>query len=565
MNRQIVQKETQLCKTLLLDLDNTLYDYNKTHEEALKDTFSHCLKTYNIDVSKTYDESRKKVHSILKGNPSSHNRLLYFQNLCRKERIKEFVAIKLHDKYWKFYYDKMRNHIYPGIRNFLKQMKESGCRIIVVTNFLASYQFQKLRALLLLSFVDHVVSSEEVGVEKPNPLIILHALKLAKCKPSESLFIGDSYEQDIMCAQSVGVPCFWFNTHKGRDQSEKIFDRVFSFNSFETLDNSITNLRDHIDKYIYLSRRFGQRYDMVQAGGGNLSVKDDDFIVVKASGSRMCDAKERNGYVVLSRKSLKKVFLCDSKTSMEIGFHISLPHTYILHLHPILVNACPNFNFIQNSVSLNYFSPGEKLSIEIKKLIKQTNVSKLEVIFLKNHGCIFCSNDFDSLLKIIENTFSKLKQKFPSFDIKKYEVCSNLSMWMEQKFDERTVCFCSEDSILREQLLTLKKKQTQPLTPDYAIYVGFRVCFCASDDEKIIKRDIRCHYDIYHTFPNVVKTPLNIFIFGSSLGKCRDIEQVLKSQVQILSVTHTQQKHFNEEEVYYLNNMPEEKFRKTIK
>jgi len=547
----------QLCKTLFLDLDNTLYDYDKTHKEALEDTFAYCNKNCGADLEQYYNKSRSKVHSLLKGTASAHNRLLYFQNVCRETGMKEFVAIKLHDHYWKKYYSIMPNYISPGIRNFLRLMKDNGCCIIMVTNFLATYQFQKLRALLLLPFIDHVVSSEEVGIEKPNPLILLHALHLSKNKAEECLYIGDSYEQDIKCASEVGIPTLWFTNEIESSISKG------TFSCFEKLTLLLKECLASIDEYVYLSRLFGQRYDLVQAGGGNLSIKNDDLIIIKASGTNMGEVeKGKNGYVVLKMPGCEKLFMAQEKPSMETFFHIILPHKYVIHLHPILVNACSNFDFVPNSITIKYTSPGKKLAAKIKQAIANYNssIEDLEWIFMKNHGCIACSNDLNGLISSIRNTFFMLQTMF-NIDIYKYEVGTKISMWMEKKFSKKTVFYCSEDFIL--QSWEWKKKKTQALTPDFAIYVGFRVCFCDYEDINSITLSIKSYHVMYELVPNVIKTPNHIYIFSSSIEKCRNIEQVLKSQVEILTLTN-HNVFLSLKEVRNLHAMPSEIYRRTL-
>jgi len=54
-------------------------------------------------------------------------------------------------------------------------------------------------------FLDYKVTSFEVGYDKPRPEIFNLALDKAGVKASESIFIGDVYEQDIVGARDVGM------------------------------------------------------------------------------------------------------------------------------------------------------------------------------------------------------------------------------------------------------------------------------------------------------------------------------------------------------------------------
>jgi FMN phosphatase YigB (HAD superfamily) len=54
-------------------------------------------------------------------------------------------------------------------------------------------------------YLDFKVTSLEAGSDKPQPGIFLLALKKAGVEPSEAIFVGDQYEQDIVGARGVGI------------------------------------------------------------------------------------------------------------------------------------------------------------------------------------------------------------------------------------------------------------------------------------------------------------------------------------------------------------------------
>ncbi len=54
-------------------------------------------------------------------------------------------------------------------------------------------------------FLDFKVTSFEVGYDKPRPEIFKLALERAKVDPSEAIFVGDQYEQDVVGARGVGM------------------------------------------------------------------------------------------------------------------------------------------------------------------------------------------------------------------------------------------------------------------------------------------------------------------------------------------------------------------------
>ena len=54
-------------------------------------------------------------------------------------------------------------------------------------------------------YLDFVVTSGEVGAEKPKPPIFLAALQQAGVDASEAVYVGDQYGTDVVGARGVGI------------------------------------------------------------------------------------------------------------------------------------------------------------------------------------------------------------------------------------------------------------------------------------------------------------------------------------------------------------------------
>ena len=57
----------------------------------------------------------------------------------------------------------------------------------------------------LLKYLDHWVTSFEVGYDKPKPEIFQAAIHRAQLKPGEMIYVGDQYDIDIVGAREVGM------------------------------------------------------------------------------------------------------------------------------------------------------------------------------------------------------------------------------------------------------------------------------------------------------------------------------------------------------------------------
>ncbi len=78
----------------------------------------------------------------------------------------------------------------------------------------------------LRELVDFMVTSEEVGVAKPAAEIFEAALERGSAEPGEAVMIGDSWDVDILGAQSAGIRPVWFNPGRipppGGDRVEEL-------------------------------------------------------------------------------------------------------------------------------------------------------------------------------------------------------------------------------------------------------------------------------------------------------------------------------------------------------
>lgn len=104
-----------------------------------------------------------------------------------------------------------RSKLYPHVRDTLKNLRECGCRLAVVTNKESRYTDTLLRAHRLNGAFDLVVSGDTFWAKKPDPVGVLHGLRLWKVDKSHALFVGDS-SIDAATARQAGI-AVWLLPH----------------------------------------------------------------------------------------------------------------------------------------------------------------------------------------------------------------------------------------------------------------------------------------------------------------------------------------------------------------
>ncbi|MBZ4662045.1 YjjG family noncanonical pyrimidine nucleotidase [Thermotoga petrophila] len=197
-------------KGVLFDLDGTILDFEKSEDQALKRTF---LK-YGIPLTEDqvflYREINRKWWKLLAEGKVSKDVVV----VARFEEFLKTLNIPLDPKevakdYLEFLSEEA--HFLPGAEEFLERLKKKDLRMAAVTNGVKFVQEKRSRKLRLDRFFDFVLTSEEAGVEKPDPRIFWMALERMKLKKEEVLYVGDDLNSDLEGARSTGIDFVLFS------------------------------------------------------------------------------------------------------------------------------------------------------------------------------------------------------------------------------------------------------------------------------------------------------------------------------------------------------------------
>lgn len=102
-------------------------------------------------------------------------------------------------------YDVMlgQSHLYDDVIDVLTSLRQASKRLGIVSNIGIDIR-PRLHALGVLALFDSVILSFEVGLAKPDPAIFTTALRDLDTHASQSLMVGDTWDQDGAAA-AVGM------------------------------------------------------------------------------------------------------------------------------------------------------------------------------------------------------------------------------------------------------------------------------------------------------------------------------------------------------------------------
>lgn len=563
-------------KYIIFDLDDTLYNYEINNQYALSLIHKKINHNFNIsfEISQNTLDKVKKDYKVEVGNiASSHNRYIYLKHMF--ENLK--IPLKFLDEYHRFYWDSFFQNCKPEdtVLEFLTFFKDNypEIKLVILTDFTAKEQFDKLHHLKIFDFFDLIITSEEIGIEKPSIKTFNYVLSKLNCSRNEVIMIGNDFNKDILGSISSNIYAFHFD----KKNKDFIFTKNYcSFNNFKQLLTFFKNFNFEINQFERISKYCGQRFDLSQAGGGNISFKLNNLLFVKSSGISLSDVSKKYGYsIVLNDLLIEKenlntdinltelTIINNSKPSIETYMH-SLLKKYIVHLHPLMVNKISIRNdgkyifkkLFQNSLILDYVKPGIKIYEQIKK-----SYNNEQIIFLMNHGVIYTSDNIEEIYKLIEDTEEKIK-KFLEIEIFDYKSIYDINFHLNKIFKENFILYSSDDIIINKYIKENKERFfLKPLFPDYIVYCGEKPL--EIDIKKDLEIQILNYLHNYKTNPNIIICNDKLFIYGKNKSKCRDIEEVLK--YNLLLVEKNENFNFlNEEEIKFITFWDEEKYRKLI-
>ena len=104
----------------------------------------------------------------------------------------------------------------PGAEEIVRYLAEKY-PLTIVTNGFIEVQYEKFDKSGLKDCFSHIVLSEEVGCQKPNPRIFEEALRLNGLSADEVVMVGDSWYSDIQGAINAGIDQIWVTDHLSDD------------------------------------------------------------------------------------------------------------------------------------------------------------------------------------------------------------------------------------------------------------------------------------------------------------------------------------------------------------
>jgi putative hydrolase of the HAD superfamily len=204
---------------VFLDLDNTLWDFDANANEALKELYRrhqlHLHSDYHVDqfVSLYQDVNAAYWKRYEKGEVSKE--VLRSARFTDTFDIMGVPAALQPNDVWQEYLD-----ICPLMTRMMPQALEAlsvlsrRFKLALLTNGFEATQQTKIQCSGIAPFVQFMVTSESLGIAKPSKAFFEHALETAGCDASNAVYLGDTWDTDVLGGLNAGMLTYWYR----RDQ-----------------------------------------------------------------------------------------------------------------------------------------------------------------------------------------------------------------------------------------------------------------------------------------------------------------------------------------------------------
>jgi ribulose-5-phosphate 4-epimerase/fuculose-1-phosphate aldolase len=191
---------------------------------------------------------------------------------------------------------------------------------------------------------------------------------------------------------------------------------------------SDVNAVPEIDELIAQSLRIGADPRLVQGAGGNLSLKHDGVMWIKASGTRLGEAAERPIFVpmgiettraaVLETEDLVPYVLIELaapglRPSIETALHVLLPHRVVFHAHAtgaiaagLTAQSAARIRDLPGAdvAVVPYAKPGIELARAVfAELGDDVDPERPLVLLLRNHGVVVGAADGEAAGALLDS------------------------------------------------------------------------------------------------------------------------------------------------------------------
>jgi rhamnose utilization protein RhaD (predicted bifunctional aldolase and dehydrogenase) len=261
-----------------------------------------------------------------------------------------------------------------------------------------------------------------------------------------------------------------------------------------------------LDQLRELSARVGADPLLVQAAGGNTSLKDDGIMWIKASGTWLKDAATRDIFVPLDHAAIMTALAandpaCESCTafvrtdlnatglrpSIETTVHALMPQRVVVHVHCVntiawAIRSDAEARLTERLADLNWaFIPYARPGLQLADAITARLRPGVDVLVLGNHGLVVAASSVDEaealLARVVAAVTRPVRATVPPDRDALVKLCAG---------SRYRLAASDETHALATDSLALRRGKSRVFYPDHVVFLGVGVATGFADNAPLV-------------------------------------------------------------------------------
>lgn len=209
-------------KVIFFDLGQTLIELS-SFKNCMYNLLNKYLSKSDININELINSWGFDTYNLfMKSRSNNYTNIfeinaLSLKNIFKEKKIEisDNLIEKIIRDVWQDFVKE--NKLWDDVLPVLNQLKKSGFKLGIITDSELKIVNGIFKKHKLNKFFNVKIVSSEFKVYKPNPLLFYKAINLAKCDPSEGIYVGDS-EIDVKGAAEIGLTTVIVNRNEIHDK-----------------------------------------------------------------------------------------------------------------------------------------------------------------------------------------------------------------------------------------------------------------------------------------------------------------------------------------------------------
>ena len=201
-----------MIKTVFLDLDDTILDFQKGERASLRKTFDIMEIPYDEAVVERYIQINLDCWHALERGEMTRDEVL----IGRFERLFSEIGIKTSATEAQNLYQKLlagEHDFLPGAKELLCQFRRHGkYKLYMATNGIPEVQYPRISDSGVDEYFEKIFISQDIGYAKPDKRFFEGCFnQIDNFKREETIIVGDSLTSDIKGGMNAGIKTCHYN------------------------------------------------------------------------------------------------------------------------------------------------------------------------------------------------------------------------------------------------------------------------------------------------------------------------------------------------------------------